>query len=63
MQSIIAVAAVIFGFVLYFNFFEIQTLLNVPSDLVFYYLSALLAIGFISLMSGLFLVYEWLESR
>lgn len=62
-QSLMAVLTIIFAGILYFNFFDIQTLLNEAADSIYFNLLALLTFGFLSLMSGLFLVSEWLESR
>jgi len=62
-QSIIAVFTVVFAFVLYFDFFDVQTLLNVAVESTNLHALALFIFGFFSLLSGLFLVYEWAESR
>lgn len=62
-QSIIAVSIVIFAFILYFNFFDAQTWLNSAAEFRYVYLLALLVFGFFSIISGLLLVHEWLESR
>ena len=62
-QSIIAVLIVIFACVLYFNFFDVQTWLNAAVKFSYVHLLALLVFGFFSIISGLLLVQEWLESR
>jgi hypothetical protein len=62
-QSIIAVFTVLFAFILYFDFFDIRTLLNVAVESADLHALALFIFGFFSLVSGLFLVYEWAESR
>jgi hypothetical protein len=62
-QSIIAALVFIFASSLYFNFFGIQTLLDVAVESLYFHVLALLVFGFFSFISGLFLVHEWLESR
>jgi hypothetical protein len=62
-QSVIAVLTVLFAFILYFNFFDIRTLLNVAVESPDLHALALFFFGFFSLVSGLFLIYEWAESR
>jgi hypothetical protein len=62
-QSIIAILIVISACTLYFNFFDVQTLLNTAVEFSYVHLLALLVFGFLSIISGLFLVQEWLESR
>jgi hypothetical protein len=62
-QSILAVLTVLFALILYFNFFDIRTLLNVAVESPGLHALALFVFGFFSLVSGLFLIYEWAESR
>jgi len=62
-QSMIAMLTVIFACSLYFNFFGIQMLFDVVAESLYFHILALLIFGFFSLISGLFLVYEWLKSR
>ena len=57
-QSMIGALAAVFGYVLYYNFFEVQTLLNVPRTDVLLYMFLLIAFGLLSIISGLFLVNE-----
>lgn len=59
-QGIIGVSAFVFACVLYLDLSGIRTLLN-SSGSGYFYLSAVLVLGFLSLISGLFLVWEWLE--
>ena len=61
-QSIIAVSTVLFALILYFNFFDVRTLLNVAVESPDVHALALFVFGFFSLVSGLFLVCEWAES-
>lgn len=62
-QSIMAVLTVIFACCLYFNFFGVQTWLNLTVEFYPFHVLVLLVFGFFSIISGLFLVHEWLESR
>ena len=63
LQVAIGVLAVIFACILYFDFFDVQTGLNIPVELLPFYLFALMVFGFFSIISGLFLFHEGLESR
>ena len=63
MQSAIAALVFIFVCCLYFNFFGVQVRLNVTVEFYRFLVLVLLVFGFFSITSGLFLVYEWLESR
>jgi hypothetical protein len=62
-QSVIATLVFISAFSLYFNFFDVQTLVDAAVETLYFHVSALLVFGFFSVISGLFLVHEWLESR
>jgi len=62
-QSVIAALVFIFACCLYFNFFGVQGRLNGPVEFYRFHLLVLLVFGFLFTVSGLFLVYEWLESR
>ena len=57
-QSMLGALAAVFAYVLYYNFFEVQTLLNVPRTDVLLYMFLLIAFGLLSIISGLFLVNE-----
>jgi hypothetical protein len=57
-QSAIGIAAVILAFLLYFNFLDIQAMLNVSVELLPLNLLILGVFGFFSLISGFFLLYE-----
>lgn len=63
LQIMMALLIVIFACVLYFNFFDFQTWLNAAVEFSYVHLSALLVFGFFSIVSGLLLVQEWVESR
>lgn len=57
-QNVIGALAAIFAFILYYDFSGIQTVLNVPQNDVFFYMLVLIVFGFVSIISGLFLVNE-----
>ena len=63
MQSAIAGLVLTFACYLYFNFFGVQGQLNGAIESSHFHVLVLLIFGFFSIVSGLFLVYEWLESR
>jgi len=63
LQAAIGVLAVIFALILYFDFFDVQTGLNAPVELLPFYLFVLMVFGFFSIISGLFLLHEGSESR
>jgi len=57
-QSAIGVLALILACILYFNFLNIQTMLNVSAELLPLSLLILSIFGFFSVTSGLFLLHE-----
>jgi len=63
MQSVTAALVFIFACCLYFNFFGVQGQLNATVASYRFHVLVLLVFGFLSVISGLFLVYEWLEPR
>jgi hypothetical protein len=63
MQSVIAALIFVFACCLYFNFFGVEGRLNGAVESFHFHVLVLLFFGFFSIISGLFLVYEWLESR
>jgi len=63
MQSAIAGLVLIFACSLYFNFFGAQGQLNGQIESCHFHVLVLLVFGFFSIVSGVFLVYEWLESH
>ncbi len=62
-QVILALLVVAVALDLKFNIFDFQTLFNISQDALNYYVALLLAFGIIFLIGGLFLVYDWWESR
>jgi len=57
-QSGIGVLAIIFGYILYYNLFDIQGMLNVSAQNVPLCILLLFIFGLLSVISGLFLFYE-----
>ena len=57
-QSGMGVLAVIFAYLLYYNLFDIQGMLNASSQNAPLYMLLLLIFGLFSVISGLFLIYE-----
>jgi hypothetical protein len=62
-QTITAFAAIVLALLAEFNVFDIQSLANIPTDNLHFYVFTLLALGFVFAVGGLFLVYDWWESR
>ena len=60
-QGAIGVLAVIFAYMLYHNFFNVQGLVSMSEENVPIYMLLLFVFGFISIISGLFLIHERLE--
>lgn len=60
LQAAIGVSAVILAYVLHHNFFDVQSLMNISENVPVYML-LLFVFGFVSIISGLFLIHERLE--
>lgn len=63
LQVAIGALTAIFACVLYFDFFDVQTMLNARAELLPFYLFALMVFSFFSIMSGLLLFHEARESH
>lgn len=57
-QGAIGVLASILAGILYFNFLDVQTALNVSIELLPLYLFILIVFSFFSVISGFFLIHE-----
>jgi len=57
-QSVVGAFATVFAYVLYYDFFGIQAMLNVPTGDVLLYMLILIAFGVFSIISGLLLTNE-----
>jgi len=61
-QSVIGALAIIFAYMLYHNFFNVRGFLDILGENVPVYMLFLFIFGFVSIISGLFLIHERLES-
>jgi hypothetical protein len=61
-QTLLAFLAIVLALFLKFDAFDFQSSMNIPKDALNFYVVMLLALGFISVIGGLFLVYDWWES-
>jgi multisubunit Na+/H+ antiporter MnhB subunit len=57
-QGVLGALSTTFAYVLYYNLFDIQTLLSVPQSDVLLYMLVLIVFGLLSITSGLFLTNE-----
>jgi len=62
-QILIAALVFIFASCLYLNLFGFQGQLNGATQSYYFHFLVLLFLGVFLTISGLFLIYEWLESR
>lgn len=62
-QSLIALLALFLAIFLHFNVAGIHSLLGIPDLAVSFYVVMLIVFGFVFLISGLFLVYDWWEAQ
>jgi hypothetical protein len=63
LQSLFAFSLIVSGFLLEFNLLGVQSSWHVSSESVYFYVFAFLALGVVFLIGGLFLVYDWWETR
>jgi len=57
-QAIIGGLAIVFAFLAFYNIFSIQTMLGATEADIGFYLSVFTIVGMLSVISGLFLLYE-----
>lgn len=55
-QSFIGSLTTVFAYLLYYNFIDVQTVLDVPQKDVVLYMLVLIVFGLLSIISGLFLL-------
>ncbi len=60
-QEVIGALAIVFAYVLYYNILDIRANLEIPLEHVSVYLLLLFVFGFISILSGFFLIRKRLE--
>ena len=58
-QSAIGVLSAVLAVLLFFNILEVQTVFNVPPELLPLYLLILCLFSVFSILSGFFLIREW----
>jgi hypothetical protein len=63
LQCAIAFVYIILALILRLNAFNIQLAFNITAEALSFDVAVLLAVGLVSLAGGLFLVYDWWESR
>jgi hypothetical protein len=61
-QVLLSFIAMLLAILLKFNAFNMQATFNTVVDDINFYVMFLLIFGFISVVSGLFLFYDWWES-
>ena len=61
LQSLIGALAIVFTYLVYYNpnYFQIRTLMKIPSEHVAFYMLIFSIIGFFSLASGLIIINQW----
>jgi hypothetical protein len=58
MQTAIGGVAIVFAFLAFYNIFGVQTMLGATEADIGFYLSVFIIVGILSVISGLFLLYE-----
>jgi hypothetical protein len=58
MQAAIGGLFIVFGFFAFYNIFSFQTMLGATEADIGFYLSVFIIVGILSIISGLFLLYE-----
>lgn len=57
-QETIGALTIVFSYILYYDLFDVQIWLNIHAGHVFFYLLLLSVFGFVSIISGFFLLRE-----
>jgi hypothetical protein len=57
-QTVIGGVIMLFAFLIFYNFFSLQTALGFPAEAIGLYLWIFIIFGLLSVISGLFLFYE-----
>lgn len=58
MQAAIGGVAIVFAFLIFYNIFNIQTMLGATEADIGFYFSIFIIVGILSVISGLFLLYQ-----
>jgi hypothetical protein len=62
LQVLLAFAAIILSVIIQVNPYSFQSTLNLSADAVNFYVLMMMAMGFVSAVGGLFLIYDWWQS-
>jgi hypothetical protein len=62
-QSLLALSVIIVAVLLRLNLFNIQSALSIPDAGLNFYVAMFVLFGFVFLLGGLLLIYEWWEAR
>ena len=60
-QEVIGALTIGVSYILYYDLFDVRIWLDISSEHVFFYLLLLSVFGFVSIISGLFLLHELLQ--
>lgn len=58
MQAVIGGLSIVFAFLAFYNIFSVQTMLGTTGVDIGFYLWVFIIVGILSIISGLFLLYE-----
>ena len=61
-QALSSLVAILLAILLRFNVFDMQAVLGTSVAAINFYIMFLLVFGFVFIVAGLFLVYDWWES-
>ena len=62
-QSGLALLTLFLAVAIFFNFFDLQSILTITQEFIDFYVTFLLVFGVFLIASGLFLINEWMELR
>jgi hypothetical protein len=62
-QTLISFSTIVLAVLVEFNFLNLQNSLNILNENLNFYVLVLFGIGLVFFVGGLFLVYDWWETR
>ena len=62
-QTLISFSTIVLAILVEFNFLNLQNSLNILNENLNFYVLVLFGIGIVFFVGGLFLVYDWWETR
>ena len=62
-QTLISFSTIVLAVLIEFNFLNLQNSLNILNENLNFYVLVLFGIGIVFFVGGLFLVYDWWETR